>query len=709
MSLSLPERSKDMRVSKIGFFLFLMAAAVLLGAENGYNLFQKGLAKERVEMDLKSAVRIYEQVVRENLKDHKLAAQALFRIGECKRALGDAEARKAYERIVREFADQVETVAQAQARLGGPTVGANSKGDRAVWTGPKVDTYGRVSADGRFITYVDWNNGSLMLRDLSSGMDRVLTPPGPPNYTQYASWSVMSADAKQVVYGWQKTGGGGGQLRLASLQGSGFLEPREVYRTGDQGIGIGSLDFSADGKWIVAVVHLRDGADQTAYQIALIAAANGSSKILSSGRTLGCDRVRCSVYPHNIFFSPDSRYIAYDLPADPTTQQRDVFVLAINGTGGGSAIAHDAKSLMGWSPDGARLLYSSERFGSVGLMALPFADGRAQGKPELVKSDIGSNVPLGVTASGALYVAKTYSSRDIAIAPIDLESGKLLGPPVDFSRGFMEGARVPIWSPDGKYLAYPVACNNGCIAIRSVATGQARRLAATLIETGYVSWSPDGRRLVTTGKDVMGRTGVFQIDAQSGEATPLILNAANINGAQWSPDGKKLYFTRNGDDLVEWDVASRLERSIYKGTILVFGQLSPDGKYVVVARPDPSAKTASLLLVSIGGESRELLPLSQSQEFGDGASFTWTPDSSAVIFDKKTGTRRELWRVPITGGQPQKLDIDPELWIKGSLPNKGQLGFRLSPDGHSIAFQMGGTAVPEVWALENFLPTPKPK
>ena len=44
----------------------------------------------------------------------------------------------------------------ARAYLRGSNGGRSVRGDRAVWTGPDVDMFGRVSPDGTFITYVDW-------------------------------------------------------------------------------------------------------------------------------------------------------------------------------------------------------------------------------------------------------------------------------------------------------------------------------------------------------------------------------------------------------------------------------------------------------------------------------------------------------------------------------------------------------------------------
>ena len=147
-----------MRFSRAGFLFVLAATTALLAAENGYNLFQQGLAKERAEADLRGAIQVYEQVVQDTAADRKLAAQALFRIGECRRALGNAEAPKAYERIIRDYPDQQDVVAKAQTRLAAlrpPTDSEGALSIRQVWSGEGVNLDGNPSPDGRYFAHVD--------------------------------------------------------------------------------------------------------------------------------------------------------------------------------------------------------------------------------------------------------------------------------------------------------------------------------------------------------------------------------------------------------------------------------------------------------------------------------------------------------------------------------------------------------------------------
>src|SRR6266542_1588548 len=76
---------------------------------------QAAINKEVVEGDLKGAIEQYRKVAQGS--NRTVAAKALVRMGQCYEKLGDAEARKAYERVVRDFADQKDMAAQAQIRL----------------------------------------------------------------------------------------------------------------------------------------------------------------------------------------------------------------------------------------------------------------------------------------------------------------------------------------------------------------------------------------------------------------------------------------------------------------------------------------------------------------------------------------------------------------------------------------------------------------
>ena len=83
---------------------FLIAPASAQKSDRAEVLFESARQKEMLEGNLESAIKQYKEVVAKYGSNRAIAAKALVRMGECYEKLGDAEARKAFERVVREFA-----------------------------------------------------------------------------------------------------------------------------------------------------------------------------------------------------------------------------------------------------------------------------------------------------------------------------------------------------------------------------------------------------------------------------------------------------------------------------------------------------------------------------------------------------------------------------------------------------------------------------
>ncbi len=104
-----------MRVRNV--VLAFAAAAVLMGQPSDMGvMLQRAIRMENVEGNLNSAIDLYKKVVA-GATDRAIAAKALLGLGECYEKQGNAEAQKAYERLVKEFGDQAEPARAAQARL----------------------------------------------------------------------------------------------------------------------------------------------------------------------------------------------------------------------------------------------------------------------------------------------------------------------------------------------------------------------------------------------------------------------------------------------------------------------------------------------------------------------------------------------------------------------------------------------------------------
>ncbi|MBI3697316.1 MAG: PD40 domain-containing protein [Acidobacteria bacterium] len=670
--------------------LLATVAALALAAANRTheNQLQQGIELLETKGDLPAAVPLFEEVAKS--PDRNLAARALLYLGSCYQKLGEDKAQSAYERIVRDFADQKDAAAEARTRLASlRRAGPSNTGivTRQVWTGPKVDILGTVSPDGRYLSFVDWENGDLALRDLATGKDRQLVKGSMRTSNEFAEESVISPDGKQVAYSWfnksQRY-----DLRLIGLSGNGAAAPRVLYDNEDAGVF--PYDWSPDGKWIAVQIKRND---RTA-QMGLVATADGSLRILKSTDWRGSSK---------LFFSPDSKYLAFDLPSSEDSDERDVFVLAMDGSREIPAVVHPANDVvMGWARDGRHLLFASDRTGSTSIWALPFRDGKPEGSPELVKPDVGQAIPMGITRSGSLYFGVKKDGPDVFVASVDFNSGEVLSPPVRPVRRFAGTNSLPDWSRDGKYLAY-LSSRQGVLnsrqgalilAIRSVETGDTRELRLKLDYLNYLRWAPDGRSLAVSGTDLKGRQGIYRIDAQSGEASPIALRPPGEPflwiWPEWAPDGKRIFYRRD-QVLAERDLASGDERELPHGEKVRWPSMAPDGRYLAFWNRDTTAKEWWVSILPLeGGQPRELFRGYISQPGRGRHVPSWTPDSRFVLFPVDTGA----WLVPVAGGQPRKIDL--------GLASVAAL--RVHPDGRQVAFTAGSNKL-EVWVMENFLPT----
>lgn len=665
-------------------------------------LMQAGRQKELVEGQLAEAIQLYKRVVQEHAGNHTLAAQALLEMGQCYEKLGNTEARKAYERLLRDYGDQNKAAAQARARLaaisGKIASGSSEMVTRRVWAGPDVDAQGSVSPDGRYLSIVDSTTGVLALRDLVTGKMRHLT-----NSTESGGnaffLSAISPDGKQVAYEWIKNDGSG-ELRLVGLDGAGLriLE----------GIVI-PTDWSPDGKYVLGIA-LRLGT-QFPTQIALTSVADGSVRILKKFEWS---------HPGKMKFSPDGRYIAYDYPPRQESDNRDIFLLAVDGSGEIPLVEHPAEDeLLGWTPDGKHILFASDRSGSMSAWILPVVDGKPQGPPELVKQDIGQAQPIGFTRTGSYYYGLEIGTSDIYTAQFDPAAGRVVAQPQKATQRFVGSNFSPAWSPDGQFLAYVCIRRQGLfehdvISILSLKTGEERDLSPNLLELwGPIRWSPDGRSILVPGKDKKIQHGLYLVDAHTGEFRSALQSDldSDISHPAWFPDGKRLLYTDiRGESetiteaVVVRDLQTGQKTELFRptrGLKIDDIALSPDGRQVALTLLEKETRSSVLKVLPVaGGEASELVREKEPETIV-GDSLSWSSDSQYIIFGKGRSTSQEpktqLLAISSHGGEPHGLGL--------AMDSVGSLSF--DPSGHHVAFS-AGSARREVWVMENFLPTLKP-
>jgi len=409
--------------------------------------------------------------------------------------------------------------------------------------------------------------------------------------------------------------------------------------------------------------------------------------------------------------SPDGRYIVYDSRPEEGPRQLDIFLLAMDGSRDVPLIQHSADDYGPvWTPDGNQIVFVSDRMGNPALWVLQVVDGKPQGEPQLIQQDMNRMKPMGFTRDGAFYYAfSTSTGGNVNIATLDPATGKVLTPPEKIPQRFEGANGSPDWSPDGKYLAYVSMRDLGSkLVIRSVETGEERELPHKYASD--IHWSPDGRSILVYDYNQTGGQ-LYLLNAQTGDATTILPGKPQIVllGAAWSHDGKQIFYRRVhiGKTAYSWSVVARdletgEEKELLSGDkyVPIAFAISPDGQQLAF-----SDTQVLQVMPSGGGEPREVLRLQPSETFAFATRPVWTPDGRHILFGKgklypddpetEANQSFELWRIPVEGGEPQKL----------GLAIKGFRQLSVHPDGRQIAFtQPGARRSNEIWAMENFLP-----
>jgi Tol biopolymer transport system component len=672
--------------------LAMLVGADALRAQSGYELLQQGISKELVEGNLQEAIALYQRVVREFGSDRVLVAKALVQLGGAHEKVGSSEARTAYTRVVNEFGDQPQAVAEARRRmatLSDPARDASARSGlstRQLWSGEGVDVMGSITRDGRHLTFTDWlSGGNLAIRDLRTGEIRRLTKDAAANPgTQFGEFSVISRDGLQIAYSWYSREGYG--LRVVGRDGS---SPRVLYANPDVEW-VRPLAWAPDGKTVAALFGRVDETNQ----IVLVSAAAGAVRVLKSldWRT-----------PESLAYSPDGRYIAYDFPPTTTLAQRDVYVMSTDASRETAVVKHAADDrLLGWFPDGERLLFVSDRGGSPGAWAVRLRDGKPAAEPELVKPDIGRVLPFGFSDEHDFYYSARMGLLDVFTVDLDPATGKATQPAAALSHRSGGEKLQAAWSPDGTRLLYGmrsserVGGNPRLLGVLDTRTGVEQVLPVPLRYVQWPAWMPGGRALIVQGPDLQGRAGLHKLDLASNSLERLT-DGGRLQPSV-TPDGNTVvYFTQPkvaGNELLNVtarDLRTGGERVLHSGAASRFA-ISPDGRQLVIRVPPATGERPApeeIKIVSTAdGSSRTLLRV--GMELSTPPVVAWSADGKFVFFSKGREAKTELWRVAVADGSAAPVGV--------ALPRIQRVSAH--PNGKSLVISAGMPKW-EVWVLEN--------
>jgi dipeptidyl aminopeptidase/acylaminoacyl peptidase len=296
-----------------------------------------------------------------------------------------------------------------------------------------------------------------------------------------------------------------------------------------------------------------------------------------------------------------------------------------------------------------------------------------------------------------------------------------------------ESSSHPRWSPDGKYLAFLSARNDGQTQVWSLFRqgGEAVQLTDTAQSVSTFEWSPDASRMLLLLQDsspkelavkeqgddykeetappweidrqqfktdYVGyldrrRTHVHVLDIASGAITQLTSGDYDDSQAAWSPDGSRIVFTSNRTENPDgnyntdiWHVSADPDKAPGKLTQVTdtggadaSPAWSPDGKsitHTTVTRPEAFDYAFQYLAVSSakGGGTRVLTSDLDRQAF----SPAFSRDGRYIWFLLEDGGEQNLARINADGGKIERIVSGQKIVSGFTIGSRGALAALIS-------------------------------
>jgi Tol biopolymer transport system component/DNA-binding winged helix-turn-helix (wHTH) protein len=262
----------------------------------------------------------------------------------------------------------------------------------------------------------------------------------------------------------------------------------------------------------------------------------------------------------------------------------------------------------------------------------------------------------------------------------------------------------PAFSPDGKQIAFVwdgEREDNSDIYVKLIGAGEPLRLTTSPAPDSNPVWSPDGLHIAFMREGEA--SGIYLIPALGGaerklsEAWPY--RPRSKQGLSFSPDGKFLALvdkTAAAEPFgifllaVETGERHRLTSPPDGSVGDESPAFSPDGKTLAFAR-SISIAASDIYLVPVDGSALKQLTFDRVHTHG----LTWTANGREILFSSIRGSnsQEELWRIPATGGAPERVEGGGGRHNDPAIPRQGrQLAYtRVSLDSNIWRLELPGS------------------
>lgn len=532
----------------------------------------------------------------------------------------------------------------------------SSKALDVVWESDSTDISGRVSTDGNWLSYIDWNNGDLDIRENLTGRSLKIFGQGNPGR------SVFSPDGHRIAFEWN-----GNEIRIADLKGD---SSKIIISNADL------HDWSADGKSLLVCKKNELGFVQ-----------------ISTGEFAGIISIQERILHARV--SPDGKFVALTtVSSDPT--RYEIYIVSI-ASGRRSLFVSCERGYQApvWSQDGKTIFYISDRGNKPRIWQKSFYERNPKNIGKVI-ADLPDAyvVMLGIDSKGTIYLGtEDRGGLDVYLGIIDWEK-KSVNEIMKIPSAPFRGSRRAVFSPSGSRIAFMQKARGYVVhpgwqtpVVRDLITGAEKLYPTYLTLRDEPLWDIDGAALYFAAppKGTIGEkadliwsfyrlelnTASYTEIGKAASAGIIRLAGATSNSIVYLVDS---YGKSSTGSIFSFNLSSGSNDLMYRieNNTLYDAALSPDGSRFAIATNDGDGNKGLYIIKK--GETKTF-PITTVRPNAR-AQLMWFASGNAIITSGRVNGKQGIWRIPLDGSAPEALNI----------PASDVTEVRLSADGRRIAF-----------------------
>jgi Tol biopolymer transport system component/serine/threonine protein kinase len=336
-----------------------------------------------------------------------------------------------------------------------------------------------------------------------------------------------------------------------------------------------------------------------------------------------------------------------------------------------------------YSPDGESIYFTSDDQASVGwalwrLRVSP-QTGEPLGEAVIIKNTGATTYKhLRISADGKKIACTALQLvNNLSAIPIVPGSGEAKGSPVVLTQGTNYRKLLPVFSPDGRRIAFVlfrVGATSEIWVMDADGKNPSQLTTEPALENNYESWFPEGDRIAYYSIRE-GRQMMRAVNLQTGRDQLLFESDRYMGWPKLSPDGKQFAFNSTKSGTINlWTIpveGGEPKQLTFDQELMGFPSWSPDGRFIALEMK--RGEDSHIAIIPSGGGE----PVQLTSDRGQSFVGSWSPDGKLFVFAGERAGVWNLWWVSVKDRTEKRLTSYTKLNAYVRYPSWSPLGDRI--------------------------------